>query len=839
MTQTATYEGPLVGLKVIDFGHYYAGPLAGMLLADQGATVIRIIRPGERELPDQQFRLFNRNKKLLELDLKNEDDKAQALSLIGKADVVIENFRPGVMKRLGLDYASVKEANPGLIYLSLPGFASNDTARAHIPAWEGVMGAAACLFSEISPIARQLNAPPVYTSMPHCSVYGALHGVIATTAALLAREEHGVGTVIEAPLVEAALSGLPLDFVESRVGSIFPSISELMKPFEYQQGDSLVTRQDKLEKAWDVGQQMTIAHSQYLTCGDGRKLVFHGGLFAHKLQPLLKALGIDHQLKKEGFVNLGPWETDLDNNLSVYGGLSPERAKRLEELVREALKTKKAEELEELLAEKTLIGLVRTREEWMSLEPMLRTGVLVKMNNGNSELTVPGRAADLSGPDGALMSGFSEMEIITKEEAGTLFPDTARSKKAGGATLKKGDLLKGVKVLDMANILAGPTATYFLAQYGADIIKLDQVRNVPHLLKVVLEANQGKRSMVGELSTAPGQEVLHRLVSQVDVVMHNILDDTAERLGVTHEQLRAVNSNVVSCQLSHLGGSLRGGWENRQGVDGTTQTVNGISTRYGSLERPVLHSFAPTADITSALGLAFSALLGIWQQRKTGYAGEGRTSLGRMLNYYQLPWMISENGNSEWGEARGQFAVGETGWQRLYQCQDGWIYVGATADEASKLAEVVSGTTQFDEQALEAGFINQDCAYWAEKLNAAGIGCHRVLTIHDYCAPEKVRSIDNTSSDEIAAGPLEVMVREDHPCGQPIVTPLPAWVRVGEQHSYKRLAVAPRYGQHSRDILSELGYNEEEINRLISLGVVHEYLPVLGGKEAFLYPLSK
>ena len=79
MTQTGEYQGPLAGLNVIDFGHYYAGPMVGMLLADQGANVVRIVRPDDREysayykeLPEQQFRLLNRNKKLLTLDLKTD-----------------------------------------------------------------------------------------------------------------------------------------------------------------------------------------------------------------------------------------------------------------------------------------------------------------------------------------------------------------------------------------------------------------------------------------------------------------------------------------------------------------------------------------------------------------------------------------------------------------------------------------------------------------------------------------------------------------------------------------------------------------------------------------------
>jgi len=179
VTQAAKYQGPLAGLNVIDFGHYFAGPMVGMLLADQGANVIRIVRPGEKELPERQYRLLNRNKKLLTLDLKTEERKKQALSLIERADVVIENFRPGVMQRLGLDYTRVKEKNPGLVYLSLPGFASTDKERAHIQAWEGVIGAAACVFTRVHQTRQVLNFPPVYSAVPQCSAHGSMHGAIA------------------------------------------------------------------------------------------------------------------------------------------------------------------------------------------------------------------------------------------------------------------------------------------------------------------------------------------------------------------------------------------------------------------------------------------------------------------------------------------------------------------------------------------------------------------------------------------------------------------------------------------------------------------------------------
>ena len=122
MTEATQYQGPLAGLNVIDFGHYYAGPMAAMNLADQGATVIHITKPGQSELSEQQFRLLNRNKKVVTLDLKTPEGKAQAEALIERADVVIENFRVGTMERLGLDYDSLHQLNFGLIYCQITGF---------------------------------------------------------------------------------------------------------------------------------------------------------------------------------------------------------------------------------------------------------------------------------------------------------------------------------------------------------------------------------------------------------------------------------------------------------------------------------------------------------------------------------------------------------------------------------------------------------------------------------------------------------------------------------------------------------------------------------------------
>ena len=139
MTETAAGAGVLSGIKVVDFGHFVAGPLTAVMLADQGAEVVHVDRPGAELAEADAF--LNRGKRRVTLDLKDPADAAIAARLAASANVVIENFRPGVMDRHGLGWQQLAPVAPQLIYCSLPGFGRDDP-RAAIPAWEGVVAAA-------------------------------------------------------------------------------------------------------------------------------------------------------------------------------------------------------------------------------------------------------------------------------------------------------------------------------------------------------------------------------------------------------------------------------------------------------------------------------------------------------------------------------------------------------------------------------------------------------------------------------------------------------------------------------------------------------------------------
>ncbi len=839
MQQTSKYKGPLAGLNVIDFGHYYAGPMAAMLLADQGANVIRVVKPGKPELPDPQYRVLNRNKMLLELDLKTNEGKAQALSLIERADILIENFRPGVMQRLDLDYASVKYKNPGLIYLSLPGFASTDSERAHIRAWEGVLSSAMSMFTNYSLVRQGLGYPPLYTPLAHCSVYGACHAVVAVTAALLARQRHGYGTKIEAPLVEAGLAGCTTSFT-SRTYKTRSNHKPNMEGFKYAPEDNENTQTEKLGRAANA-----IWPSVYklYTTADGRKFQCWGFYNPNPeyAVSIHKALGIYDVLIEEGFQYLGPWKTDVDFNISAPQMLSPKRAQRVEELMEAAFAGKTADEWEKLL-NNFVSSKIRTREEFFSLEPMHKSEVLTRMGHGSSQVVMPGRLCDIDGPGGARTTEFKEPMKVNYKSACSVFGERkADPLQAPPSSQHKGDLLRGLRILDLANVMAVPMANYILAQYGAEVISsVDPKKSIfPDNIRDLLEASMGKRSIIIDAATAPGREVLQRLIMRSDVVLHNILDQNAFRLGVSHEQIHKVNPNVVTCQASAWGGTVRGWSERRPGVDMTVLAETGIQAKFGSLSWPQYFGLGSVVDSISALGAAFAALLGVWQQRTTGYAGEARTSLVRGNCFLQLPWMIEENGICDWEESWGQSAIGNSWRQRIYQCSDGWIYIEAPEADASTLIGAVleARPEQTDDgslvAALAAQFIEHKCAHWQTRLTDVDIGCHKITSIEDLC--EKPRFVDNEEADEIAQGSLDMLCWKDHPSGLPVTLPAPTWVRIGEQQSYKRCRPSPRRGEHTRQVLFELGYSEEEIAEMIATKVAHEFLPSLGRPEAYFF----
>lgn len=201
------------GLVVADFSRVLAGPYATMLLADLGATVIKVESPGGDDTrhwgppwtPDAQstyFQSINRNKRSIVLDLASEEGRRRGLRLASRADVLIENFRTGSLDRLGFDFATLNALNPQLVYCSITGFGSD--AGAGLPGYDLVVQAVSGLMSLTGPDAGS----PTKTGIATADVLTGLHAAIGILAALHHRASSGVGQRVELNLLSSMLSGL-------------------------------------------------------------------------------------------------------------------------------------------------------------------------------------------------------------------------------------------------------------------------------------------------------------------------------------------------------------------------------------------------------------------------------------------------------------------------------------------------------------------------------------------------------------------------------------------------------------------------------------------------------
>jgi crotonobetainyl-CoA:carnitine CoA-transferase CaiB-like acyl-CoA transferase len=233
-------DSALARLRILDFSRVLAGPLATTTLADLGAEVTKVERPGggddtrswgpphDSDGEATYFQAVNRNKRSLVLDLGNADNLAEARRLARDSDVVVENFRPGVMAKLGLDYEGLAAENPGLVYCSITGFGSSG-AGAELPGYDLLVQALGGLMS----VTGEPDGEPLKVGVALVDVIAGLYAAVGILAALNHRRESGEGQLVEIDLLSALLAGLVnqssaytvAGVVPGRMGNRHPSIA--------------------------------------------------------------------------------------------------------------------------------------------------------------------------------------------------------------------------------------------------------------------------------------------------------------------------------------------------------------------------------------------------------------------------------------------------------------------------------------------------------------------------------------------------------------------------------------------------------------------------------------
>ena len=673
-------QSALNGLKVIDFGQYIAGPLLAMLLADAGAEVIHVDPPGGPRWDDPANAVLQRGKRSIELDLKTAVGVESALDLVRHADMLVENFRPGVMDRLGLGYDAMQAANPRLVYCSIPGF-SGDDARASMRGWEGIVSAATSIYRpprRFGPAGPITDTDPSFTATPLLSTYAAAIAAHTVVAALLARDQSGRGQRVEVSLFDAAYE-------------VF--------------GHELQMAHNMSSGAFKPPPRPGLGHYK---CKDGRWLHLclfedrHMRWFAQEFVPEWLAEGVAE-----------PDRLRADPELQV------ELIKRFTELFR----TRDAAQWEHDINERTgaPCAVCQTTDEW------LRTDEGARDSHAVADVFDPtlGSTAQLGQPVVLSRTPLSPSPRVIGGAA-TFQSSSTDHMPNGGAAAP----LDGVRVVDFTHVLAGPTAGRVLAEYGADVIKVNKTEDLA--IPWHMWINAGKRSMLLDLKAAQGREIIGRLLADTDVVSQNFALGVADRLGIGEADARAATPGVVYSSISAFGyEGKRGTWRGREELG---QAVAGLQDRWHNEEgEPAMMSF-PVSDVGSGHLAAFGILLSLYHRNRTGVGQSVSASLAHTASFIQAPFMLGYDGKV-WDLPHGFDARGWNAWNRLYKASDDrWFF--AVVDSFDGI-EGLDGVT---DEGHEARFETEPAEVWIDRINRVGGAAHLSVTGEEAAADPVARA---------------------------------------------------------------------------------------------------
>ena len=850
MNESLGSQAPLTGIKVVDFGHYIAGPLTGMHLADQGAEVIKIEKPGKPDFDSPANAVFNRGKKKLTLDLKSEEGIETAKKLVSSADILIENFRPGVMTRLGLGPDDMTKLNGRLIYLSLPGFYSTDKDKSQVRAFEGIVNAATGLFTDLhTPLRRLLDGPPIFTPLTPGSAYGSVHGAIAAVLALYNREETGIGDVIEVSLAGAAMSAMGAMVLEPEEAPARyrPKRSWMTKnitlPIQKYKLSKL-SEEDRQSYWTNVVNVRSPFHDSF-QAGDGKWVHFLAAGNSRLSTQLVKALGIYDQLLDSGMVDKRPMDDlSLDNNVSDPPALTREWTSFVRKNVQDALRQKAAHEWTPIMKEYGVpFSVHRSSMDWLNASEAEEAGFVVTVDDEEyGSLSQMGVQTYLSGtPDEILKpkpATHFTGDINDAWDSEVIDPTEVKQ----GSMVPKRNILEGLRVLDLSTVLAGPTCARTLAEYGADVIKIDPPE--PYFLPQThcfspMEVSQGKRSIILDLKTEDGHEAFKKLVKTSDIIVHNMSPGTPERLGIPYELLKQYKDDIIVVDLTAFNGPKPGPWGDLKGFDPVLQAATGVSGRYGGEgKKPILHGVASCIDYLTGYSGTLGSVLALFKRKRSGIGDMAKTSLAQGGQLIQAPFMYSSDKYQSGEEVHGQESLGDHPLNHIYKAKDGYLFLSGLEEDVSKLGEVSdfaglnasSYSTEEILRLLSSVISSRSVSYWEYIFNGVGLACQSVDTVKDMREKYIHRVYSGAAVKDWDDGrSISISRMMDHPLGCSVDNVSPGYARFRNTEVNMGNPM-PKLGSHTREVLLDLGYSHAEVDELISKKVASEsfhedYLP--------------
>ncbi len=389
------------------------------------------------------------------------------------------------------------------------------------------------------------------------------------------------------------------------------------------------------------------------------------------------------------------------------------------------------------------------------------------------------------------------------------------------------EALGGLRVLDLTRVRAGPTCVRQLADWGADVVKIEApetggpdglggVRDGPDFQNL----HRNKRSAVIDLKSPAGRDLFLRLVDGADVVVENYRPDVKDRLGISYEALARRNPRLVYASISGFGQD--GPYRDRPGFDQIAQGMGGLMSITGEPGRGPMRAGIPVADLGAGLLAAQGILLALLERARSGRGQWVRTSLLQaqvfLLDFQAARWLIDGEIPRQAGNDHPTSIP--TG---VFTTADGAINIAAAGQQIWERLKGVLGDPDLDDPRfaspadrssnraalnaiIDTHTRRRSTALWIDRLNRAGVPCGAINAIDQVFADAQVRHL-GLARPVVSGerGPVEMV-------GQPI--------EMSRSTSEIRTP-PPGFGEHTHEVLSEAGFTREEIDALAEKGLIH------------------
>ncbi len=746
----------LDGLHVVDCSEGLAGPVAALLLAEAGADVVKVERPGgdpTRGTP--AFLTWNRSKRSVVVELDTEGGRADLHRMLAGADILIHGFTPTEADRLGLSDTSLAHTHPDLITASVLAWPEGHPSAAGA-ADDLLVSARLGLCDE----QEGHREGPVFLRAPIGSWCAAYLVTIGILARLVQRHRGGAGGgPVHTSLAQGALLPTMMHWARAeQPGPMFEfGLPKELRPSLFRCGDGI----------W----------VHLMRCADADSPLMRAGLAILGEDGVARANAACSGLTMPGFPNFGANQAVFDTRPSTEW---------LDDFWAHDIPAQVAAPFGAILSDhQAQLNDYVTRVK----DPL---GELVQA--GTPFATEP--PSRVTGPAPRL--GQHTDEVLDHGPPSRRFPSTP----VGPGVRAP---LEGLRVLDLGNFLAGPLSPMLMADLGADVVKVeatsgDQMRPIQ---RVFASCQRGKRGVALDLKSPDAGAALEALVSWADVVHHNLRLPAARRLGIDYERVQRIHPDVVYCHASSYGPKgERADWP---GYDQLFQASAGWEVLGGGEENDPMWLRFGFMDHLCAMASTVATLLAVFHRDRTG---TGQQVTGSLLGAGVLTnseTYLDGSGRAAPVPTVDHEQMGTAPGHRLYRLSDGWMALHAVSEAEMAACCSVLGAHRPD--ALEESLAGKATDPTVEALRAVGVSCERVRF------DQGESFLDDPVMRELG------LVASYHHAEWGLLEQVGAFWDFGElEVSLDR--APPSLGQHTVEVLTEVGLDPSAIDDLLERSVV-------------------